>query len=114
MSTTRLRERVLPVVTGDAKIQTLPDRLEYAVYWKRRKQNIESLIADVGTGAFSSETAYREYDQYYRRVFNNLDKLLSMLSDCNALTPTLLEESGVEVLLAEIDKRLYASGAEAP
>jgi len=42
-------------------------------------------------------------------VFNNIDKLLGILADWNALTPQLLEEGNFEKLVAAIDARLTGS-----
>jgi internalin A len=99
-------DRVFPIVLRDAKLYSLPDRLGYVQHWKREKEKIEAQIADIGLAAFSGEGTFKEYDIYYREVFNNIDKLMAILADWNALTPQLLEEDNFETLVAAIDARI--------
>jgi internalin A len=104
----RFHERVLPIVLSDARIYDLADRIRYMQYWQDKKNEIETLLRDVGLAAFSSEGAFKEYDEYYKEVFNNVDKLTALLRDWNALTPTLLEENSFEPLIEEIERQLDA------
>lgn len=106
-------ERVFPVVLGDAKLYDLVDRLRYVAHWKTSKEEIERLIGEIGIDAFSSDGAYKEYDLYYRRVYNNIDKLTTLLKDWNALTPKLLEENSFGRLLGEVEKDLKRAGGAA-
>lgn len=100
-------ERVFPIVLGDTAVYDLADRLRYVKYWKDKKKEIEDLITDIGLDAFSSVGTFKEYDLFYRRIFNNVDKLLKLLADWNSLTPQLLEENKFEHLVKEIEKSLH-------
>ncbi len=100
------QERIIPIVLGDAKLYDLSDRLQYMVYWKRKKTEIEELMQEIGPSALSSDGAFKEYDLYYRRVFNNVDKLTSLLGDLNALSPEMLEENDFERVLQTIEQRV--------
>jgi len=99
-------DRVFPIVLGDADMHGLPSRLGYVKHWKDKKKEVEDLITDIGLDAFSSEGTFEEYDLYYRRIFNNIDQLLKLLSDWNTLTPKLLEENSFERLVSEIEQEL--------
>jgi len=105
--------RMFPIVLSDAKMYSLADRLEYVLHWKREKKKIEDLINELGLDAFSAEGTYREYDQYYRRIFQNVDQLTALLRDINALTPQLLEDNNFEVLVTAITARVAATGGAA-
>lgn len=97
--------RIFPIVLPDASLHSFPDRLEYVRFWKREKGKIEDTIKEIGLDAFSADGSYREYDLYYRRVFNNIDKLTTLLADINSLTPELLEEDNFAALVAAIQSR---------
>jgi hypothetical protein len=99
-------ERIFPIVLPDAQFYDLADRLRYIKYWTDKKKEIEDLITEIGLAAFSADAAFQEYDLYYRRVFNNVDKLTRLLADWNALTPELLEENNFGKILLAIDTRL--------
>jgi hypothetical protein len=105
-------ERVFPIVLPDAKLYDLADRLQYVKYWRDKEKEIEDLITAIGLKAFSSEATFQEYDLYYRRVFNNVDKLTALLGDWNALTPELLEENNFDKMLTAIDARLQELAAK--
>lgn len=107
----QFKNRVMPVVLPDAKLYDLLDRLDYVLYWKQKKDAIAERMTKLGIDAFSSDGAYREYDLYYRRVFNNIDKLTSLLGDWNALTPKLLEENSFATLLNAITEELSKEGS---
>jgi internalin A len=105
-------ERIFPIVLPDAKLYDLADRLRYVKYWRDKKKEIEDLITGIGIEAFSADAAFQEYDLYYRRVFNNIDKLTRLLADWNALTPELLEENNFDKMLTAIDARLKELAAK--
>jgi internalin A len=102
----QFKDRVMPIVLGDAKLYDLSDRLDYVLHWKQKKEALAEKMLKLGMDAFSSDGAFREFDLYYRRVFNNIDKLTSLLGDWNALRPSLLEENNFARLLEEITEEL--------
>lgn len=105
-------ERIFPIVLPDAKLYDFADRLRYVKYWRDKKKEIEDLIADIGIDTFSADATFQEYDLYYRRVFNNVDKLTALLRDWNVLTPELLEEHNFNEMLTAIDARLKELAAK--
>ncbi|MEM7305757.1 MAG: COR domain-containing protein [Planctomycetota bacterium] len=103
------RERVFPITLGDATLYDLEHRLSYVEYWAEKKRRIEEKINRIGLSAFSSDGAFKEYDLYYRRVFNHVDQLTSLLADWNTLTPELLEENRFQRVIEAIEAQLRGS-----
>jgi internalin A len=99
------RDRICPIVLGDAKVRSLPDRLEYVAYWKEEATRIEQLIERVGIKSLSAEGGFKEYEKY-RLIAQNIDPLLSYVANMNTLTPELLEANDFASLKQAIDARL--------
>jgi internalin A len=103
------RERVFPIVLADARLRTLADQMDYVRHWQAEKKKVEDLIRQLDPGTLRSDGLYGQYERYYRDVYNQLDKLIAILSNLNTLTPQLLEENSFERLLAEIEGQLAAA-----
>ena len=62
------RERIMPIVLQDAKIQKLKDRLGYVQHWQAEYRELEKLIIDVGPGALAADGSFGEY-QKIKEIF---------------------------------------------
>lgn len=87
------REKIFPIVLGDAKIYDPLDRLDYVEYWQEKCQNLETKITKLGLGV--TKSAVPDFDNYYE-ILNNLGQLAGVLADLNTLTPRLLSASSFE------------------
>ena len=97
--------RICPIVLSDAKLRTLPDRLEYVTHWKEELARIEYSIAKVGWQVLSASGSLQEYEKY-REITFHADKLLTHLADINSQTPGLIEANDFDMLKRAIDERL--------
>ena len=99
-------ERVFPIYMSDAKIFKLSGRLEYIADLKDETLAIEQQIARLGLGSLAYDGSIKMYYDFYDAIGKDFDRLLTMLSDWNALTPKLLEENNFDVLAGEIEARI--------
>jgi hypothetical protein len=105
-------DRIFPIVLPSAAIYAFADRLGYVAYWTDQKEAIERLIDKIGIAALATEGALKEYDDYYRRTFNYIDKLTALLGDLNLLSPRRLEEGNFAVLVDAIENAVRAGARD--
>jgi internalin A len=66
-----LLDRVRVYTLGDADIWTPLSRMQYAAYWKRQHDQIETFVRDNGGTSILGErdfAAYRRMGEFYRHV----------------------------------------------
>jgi internalin A len=106
----RFSERVFPIVLDDARIHTMDEMLDCFRFWQDEKQRIEAKIDAIGWRNLSVDGFFKDYERYYRTVFNHLDLLLTLIKDWNALTPKRLEENSFERLIGAIQAQMAQPG----
>ncbi len=99
------RERIMPIVLQDAKIQKLKDRLGYVQHWQAEYRELEKLIIDVGPGALAADGSFGEY-QKIKEIFQHADKLVSILGDMNTATPNHIAADDFELLKSAIEEQI--------
>lgn len=105
------QERLFPVMLPDARIHRLSDQLDYVAFWKREKDDIARKVEAIGWERLSTDGFFRQYERYYKNVFDQVDRLLALLADWNTLSPALLEDNSFERLRDAIEARLRAADA---
>lgn len=99
-----LRERIFPIVLGDARIYKALDRLSYIKYWDEQIEQLNRAIKEIGIMTnLASITA--DLDRY-ARIRSNIDHLTDLLSDMNVLTPELHAVHGFSTLIRAIERSL--------
>lgn len=105
------QERLFPIMLPDARIHRLSDQLDYVAFWQREKEDIARKVEAIGWERLSTDGFFRQYERYYKNVFDHLDRLLALLADWNTLSPALLEDNSFERLRDAIEARLRAADA---
>ena len=95
-----------PIVLPDAKIRKLSDCLDYVSFWQQEKQLIEKKVEAIGWQNLPVDGFFRDYERYYKTVFENIAKVAALLNDWNSLSPELLEANSFERLLNAIEARI--------
>jgi hypothetical protein len=98
-------ERICPIVLSDARLRTLPDRLEYVAHWQAESTRLKGLIDKVGWEVLSASGSLQEYEKY-REITFHADKLLTHLANINSQTPQFITANDFETLKRAIDERL--------
>ncbi len=97
------KEKIYPIVLGDAKIYDTLDSLKYIRYWKEKKETLEKEINEIGL----AETIAIIGNDYknYKEITDNIALITSLISDLNTLKPELLSKDNFDVIKKEIAKR---------
>ena len=93
------KDKIFPIVLGDAKIYDPLDVLDYAAYWQEKKNKLEEKIKVLGLAAASGVMA--DFDKF-NEITNNIAQISRMISSINTLKPTLLSDNN----FAEIKKAI--------
>jgi internalin A len=92
---TEFKDKIYPIVLGDAKIYDPMDVLDYAVYWQEKKDSLEAKIKVVGLSAASGIIA--DFDKF-NDITNNISLISRMISSINTLKPTMLSADNFAVI----------------
>jgi internalin A len=92
---TEFKDKIYPIVLGDAKIYDPMDVLDYAVYWQEKKDSLEAKIKVVGLSAASGIIA--DFDKF-NEITNNISLISRMISSINTLKPTMLSADNFAVI----------------
>ncbi len=99
---TEFKDKIYPIVLGDAKIYDPMDRLQYVKYWKAKKAALEKEINEIGL-AETIDIIGKDYKNY-KEITDNIGLISSIISDLNTLNPKLLSKNNFE----EIKKAIAA------
>jgi hypothetical protein len=102
-----LKEKIFPIVLTDARIHDPVDRLDYVIYWRKKKSELDQKIIEVGL-----ENAGGVLDEYriYQEITSNFSELTKLLQDMNTLSPQVLSNEN----FATIKKAIAASVTKPP
>lgn len=95
-----LSGRIFPIVLSDASIYRPQDRLEYYKFWEKRVKELEASLKEVDSGKLASVTTELEKYGYIR---DNIDRLISLLSDMNTLTYEIHSADGFSALIDAVE-----------
>lgn len=95
------KERIFPIVLGDANIFDPLPRLGYLKHWKDKKQELDNAIMEFGTDAI---TAIGDDYKTYKKVFDNFGEVVNILKDINSLTPDMHREDNFTTMIEAIEK----------
>ena len=102
-----IRDRIFPIVLSDAAIYKAVDRLQYIRHWDRQISDLNQAIKEIEVLA-NMEEITSSLGKYVR-IRNSFDRLSSLLSDMNALTPQTHSSQGFSTLISAVKKRLGSS-----
>jgi internalin A len=98
--TEEFRERIFPIVLGDAnKIYDEIDRLDYVEFWQSKCKKFEEKINKIGLE--DARSALPAFDSWIE-IKNNVGKIAGILGDLNTLNPKALSVDN----FAEIKKSI--------
>ena len=97
------KNRIFPIVLGDAKIYEPISRLQYFKYWKGKKTELEEAILEVGIDAI---TMIGDDYKTYKKIFDNIGEIVTVLTDINALNPEIHSNENFETLISAIKTQL--------
>ncbi len=99
----KFKERIFPIVLGDANIFEPIPRLQYLKHWQLKKQELDDAIRDFGTDAI---TVIGDDYKTYKKVFDNFGEVINILKDINSLTPQMHRDDNFQIMFQEIEKLL--------
>lgn len=97
------KERIFPIVMGDANIFEPLPRLQYLKYWRDKKDELDMAIKEFGADAI---TVIGEDYKIYKRVFDNFGEVVNILKDINSLTPDMHRSSDFEALVKAVKEKM--------
>jgi len=92
----QFKERIFPVVLGDASIFDPLPRLQYLKYWQEKKKELDDAIMQFGTDAI---TVIGDDYKIYKKIFDNFGEVVNILKDINSLTPQMHKDSNYSILI---------------
>jgi len=104
------RNRIFPIVLGDAHIYNVIDRVNYIHYWDKQIEKLNQAVKKVGV-----MTNLREINatlEKYVHIRAKFDNLTNLLSDMNALTPEIHASGGFSTLISVIKSALASRRSE--
>ena len=99
-------DRVFPIVLGDADIYRTANRVKYIKYWEDQIKELDESMKSVSSANLQG---IREEIDSYVEIRRWFAELTSTLSDMNALTPELHQQSDFNEMYLEIEKKLKES-----
>ena len=99
----KFKERIFPIVLGDAAIYEPIPRLRYLKFWQDKKQELDDAIKEFGTDAI---TVIGDDYKTYKRVFDNFGEVVNILKDINSLTPEMHREDNFKTLIDAVSKKV--------
>ena len=98
-----LRERIFPIVLGDANIYKATGRIRYVKHWEDEIHELDEALKSVrGDNLNNLQEDLNLYSEI-RRLF---DRITDTLRDMNALTPEQHEGAGFDELIRRIKSQL--------
>jgi len=102
-----LRERIFPVVLGDADIYNPVRRIQYVKYWEDKIAELDQAMKSVSSANLHG---FREEIDLYDRVRDHIARLTDIIQDMNTLTPEMHEEAGFDQLVQALSERMQEIG----
>lgn len=90
------KERIFPIVLGDANVFDPLPRLQYLKYWQDKKKELDDAIMQFGTDAI---TVIGDDYKIYKKIFDNFGEVVNILKDINSLTPDMHREDNFKILI---------------
>ena len=98
------RDRIFPIVLTDAAIYKPIDRLQYIRHWDDQIKTLNQALKEIEVVA-NMEDITSNLGKYVH-IRNSFDRLSSLLSDMNALSPDVHSTQGFSTLISSVKKRL--------
>jgi hypothetical protein len=100
----RFADRIFPIILEDAKIYDAEDRLEYIIYWAKKKDELNAKVnaIEYKANAISILEEVRDYDRFH----DEIDRLTHTLGDMNCLTPEMLQGADFQQLFDALQQRM--------
>lgn len=98
-----IRDRVFPIVLGDANVYDAVGRLRYIKYWEQKKEELDAEMKEV-SGEYLQ--GIREELDLFAKIRQTIAQIVDILSDMNALTPDQHQGSDFDSLLQALEARL--------
>ena len=95
----KFKERIFPIVLGDAAIYEPIPRLRYLKFWQDKKQELDDAIKEFGTDAI---TVIGDDYKTYKRVFDNFGEVVNILKDINSLTPDMHRNDNFKTMIEAV------------
>lgn len=97
------KDRIFPIVLGDANIFDPMKRLEYLGHWKMKKQELDTAIQNFGSDAI---TVIGDDYKTYKKIFDNFGDITNILKDINSLTPEMHRNDNFKTLIDSVNEKL--------
>jgi len=97
----QFKERVFPIVLGDANIFDPLPRLQYLKHWQDKKKELDEAIMQFGTDAI---TVIGDDYKTHKKIFDNFGEIVNILKDINSLTPQMHRDSEFSILIGAVEK----------
>jgi len=97
----QFKERVFPIVLGDANIFDPLPRLQYLKHWQDKKKELDEAIMQFGTDAI---TVIGDDYKTHKNIFDNFGEIVNILKDINSLTPQMHRDSEFSILIGAVEK----------
>ena len=98
-----LRERIFPIVLGDANIYKATGRIRYVKHWEDEIHELDEALKSVRGDNLNNLQEDLNFYSEIRRLF---DRITDTLRDMNALTPEQHEGAGFDELIRRIKSQL--------
>lgn len=98
-----VRDRIFPVVLGDADIYNPVNRIRYIKHWEDKLKELDEAMHSVSA---TNLQGMREEIDTYDAIRDHVAGLTFMLKDMNTLTPEMHENSNFSMLIASLERRL--------
>lgn len=102
-----VRDRVFPIVLGDAMIYDAIGRLRYIKHWEQKKKELDAEIKEVG--GENLEGIHDELD-LFAKIRNTIANIVNVLGDMNALSVSQHQGTKFDSLLRSLESRLSEPG----
>jgi predicted KAP-like P-loop ATPase len=99
------RDRTFPIILSDAQIFSPVDRLKYSKYWDEKIEDLESALEEANSSKTTGTHAELDRYKYFRE---NIDRLLTILSDMNSMSSDSHVSSNFSELIAAVTKTINA------
>jgi hypothetical protein len=103
------RERVFPIVLGDANIMSGVGRLAYAAYWEYSRNKLDAAMRAVDPLSIAPETV--EEGKRIREFAGKVDLLASMVADMSFKAVQKLSEESINLIAKDLKSHLVALSA---
>lgn len=106
-----VRDRIFPVVLGDADIYDPVKRIRYIKHWEDKLKALDEAMRSVSAANLQG---VREEIDSYDAIRDHVSGLTFLLKDMNTLTPEMHESSNFSVLISGLERRLKEVAAMPP